>query len=66
MSTEGSFSMQTTRTPPTEHAAFEAICEQVQDYETLPTVKSTPPDMATAIVLFIGSGTGGVSGRELS
>src|ERR1700680_2210390 len=30
------------------------------------TELSTPPDMATATVLFIGSGTGGVSRREVS
>src|SRR5579864_4548439 len=30
------------------------------------TELSTPPDMATAIVSFIGSGTGGISRRKLS
>lgn len=36
----------TTHTPETEHVAFDAMCAQVEDYETLPTVRSSSPEQA--------------------
>jgi hypothetical protein len=35
-----------TNPPATEHVRFEKLCEQVEDYRPLPTVKSSSPEMA--------------------
>jgi hypothetical protein len=36
----------TTHTPDNEHVAFDAMCAQVEDYQTLPGVRASTEDQA--------------------
>jgi hypothetical protein len=38
--------MTITNNPGTEHVRFDQLCEQVEDYRPLPTVKSSSPELA--------------------
>jgi hypothetical protein len=39
---EGSTPMSDTQIPSDQHAEFDAMCSEVEDFETLPTVKPNP------------------------
>jgi hypothetical protein len=36
----------TTHTPDNEHVAFDAMCAQVEDYQTLPGIPASTPESA--------------------